>query len=258
MYEQAQLLREVLDTPDADQPRSRYADCIEAAGDGGRAAFIRIQLEEARLLRAGIPVPNELVSAAVRLENAHGRDWVAPIRERVVAAHFYRGFVEHIEIDAATFLEKAPELYALAPIRRLTLREPAPVLPQLCNSPHLDRIVSLELQAIRQRFDDEGLRQIYSSPHMQRLVYLGLDGNRVTEAGVEALAASGALPNLRELELRSTPAKALAEYVEDDAGLVLDAYGSAGAAAIDAKYGRKTWLHPVEDNQRRRLDSGGF
>ena len=57
--------------------------------------------------------------------------WPGAVRTLVAGWQFFRGFVEAVWLDAATFLAKAPELYRRAPVLQLYLSGAAPVAGQL-------------------------------------------------------------------------------------------------------------------------------
>jgi uncharacterized protein (TIGR02996 family) len=245
------LLEKVLSDPDSDGPRIEYAEACEAVGDLLRARFIRLQLEAIHLKRIGDRFAFEPSLAARELSKTYGAKWAGPIQDRVAHFEFYRGFVEEVEIDARTYLDTAEELNGLAPIRKLSITGLKPVMEEFFSSPHLRRIVSLYLE--HEHIGDEGVRVIARSPHLGKLVALGLAVNKVTLHGVEALAASTTLPFLKQVDFTGNPAEVVKEIVSCD-GMdprVVWADPSEEALKIEAKYGRKTWLHTVEDHGYR-------
>lgn len=236
----------VLADPDADAPRLAFADACEAR-EPERAEFIRLQVETARRLRTGDPSYRDPARRAEQLLAPHRASWVGPIAQRVTWCELYRGFVEDIELDAAQFLATAPELYRLAPVRRLILKKAKPVIAELARSPHLARIVMLVLAD--QGLDDRDAQALAASPHLGKLVWLDLARNKIGMPGVEALAAATSLPKLRKLALIGNPAGDVREEVAYDAldGAVSNADVSDAAYALEQRFGRKAWLHTVED-----------
>ncbi len=139
----------------------------------------------------------------------------------------------------------------MAPIRKLRITGLRPVMKEFFESPFLRRIAVVYIEY--QHIGDEGVGLIASSPHLGKLVALGLCGNDVTLAGVEALAASTTLSSLKAVDFTGNPAEVVKEIVSVD-GMdprAVWAEGSAEALRIEAKYGRKTWLHTVEDHGYR-------
>ena len=244
-----QLLEDVLSSPDEDAPRLAYADACEDRGDEIRARFIRLQIEAIHKKIENHPTSYEPALSAYELIDVHGPAWASSIRERVASYSFYRGFVESIKIDASKFLDSAPELYSLAPVRKLVLTGVRQVAERLFSSPHLERIVSLHMEF--QKLGDREIEMLAASPYVRRLVYLGLSANEITLAGVEALAASTKLPSLKDVDFLSNPAEIVKEDVWADMGganPLVYAQGSLEGEKLEAKYGRKTWLHAVEDH----------
>src|SRR4051794_37823654 len=97
MSDEPALLRAVRDDPDDDLPRLAYADWLEEKGERPRAAFIRAQLQRARL-----PWEDdrqaELQATERRLLIEHGLDWMPP-EVPITSVRFRRGFVEEIVGD---------------------------------------------------------------------------------------------------------------------------------------------------------------
>ena len=205
--------------------------------------------------RSGRFLPSEASKTLRDLRQTHGAQWAGEIQNYVERYEFYRGFVEAIKIDAAEFLELAPKLYSLAPIRKLFLTGVLPVIDLLLQSPYLQRIVSLQLD--HQKLGDGEVRKIAASPNLTRVRSLGLRGTNMTLAGVEALAACSTLPSLEELDLGATPAEIVKEDVWADQGgahPLIYAQGSLEGDKLEAKYGRKAWLHTVQDHGFRMAD----
>ena len=248
------LYEAVVKDPDADAPRLAYAVACEAHGDADRAEFIRLQIEAAALKRAGRH--DDALRGFQRisiLEHRSGKHWAGPIRQSVKSVGFFRGFVEWVDMDASNFLEHAEELFAMAPIRRLKLTGLIPVLEAVCSSPHLARLVSLNLEY--QQIGDDGVKMIARSPHVQKLVYLGLLETGVTEAGVEALAAS---ENLRSLRVVAGLPKQFREDSWSDQGQTMNVLPPPAAPSIEQKYGRKAWLHELEESAWRDISADEY
>jgi uncharacterized protein (TIGR02996 family) len=245
------LLQSVLGNPDQDIPRLAYADACASSGDEVLARFIRLQIDAFRKRRAGHSDAYLPSSEARDLSDKYGDGWAGPIRDRVQWLNFHRGFVEEIKIDAQRFLETADELYKMAPIRKLWLTGVKPVFEHLMQSPHLKRIVALCLEF--QQLADADVKVLAMSPNLGKLALLGLRGNDVTVAGVEILAASTTLPSLKQVDFTGNPANVVKEIVSNDilSPDVVFASGSEEAYRIEQIYGRKTWLHTVEDHGLR-------
>jgi uncharacterized protein (TIGR02996 family) len=145
--EYAALLRAICAEPDDDTPRLVAADWLEEHGDPDRAAFIRIQVELARLGAAGQGKSLE-VDALRKKERAYlgpyavyRSIWAAeacPQLVRVIPGErgkslesmrvegaerltFRRGFVEAVECRAALWLEHGSAVRGQQPIRNIHL-----------------------------------------------------------------------------------------------------------------------------------------
>jgi len=124
------LLRAVLDHPDDDTPRLIYADALEDVGGSERAAFIRTQVELARLpeydpLWVRTRHTPWLISGGAFIlqlpELPDGLGW-SP-REP-----FRRGFPAAVQArDGAAFVAGADALFAAHPVEDLELRVARPV-----------------------------------------------------------------------------------------------------------------------------------
>jgi hypothetical protein len=120
------------------------------------------------------------------------------------------------------------------------------VLEEVCNSRHLERLVSLSVDD--EKIGDRGVEMIAASQHAQRLAKLVLVRTGITRAGVEALAASSNLPSLRVVD--GLP-EGFFETTWFDQGQIINVIRPPDAAEIEAKYGYQRWLHPLEETQWR-------
>jgi len=230
----------VIAAPTEDGPRLAYADAI-AATDPDRAEYIRLEIALAGWRRTG-PNSPERAKASVRAQlllEKHRRAWEQGVRPLVDACGFLRGFVELVELDAARFLQTAPELYRRAPILHLDLTGVKPVAAKLFASPYLARIESLGL--VRNDLGDAEVARLAASPYLGRLAWLDLGVNAIGAAGLDALAASDRLPRLGYVSL-------LANDVDDPTPKHCDGYErtSPAAQALIDKYGPRAWLDARE------------
>jgi uncharacterized protein (TIGR02996 family) len=187
MSERQALLRAVIDSPDEDAPRLVYADWLEEHGqteaDRARAAFIRLQVEAARLDRYD-PRRLDLEGRAEALLNAQReggvpRAWLAGLENWGVNHHytsFERGFPAVATVTPDELLDRGHELWAVTPIRRLNTWEgwrPAtePRDAEFVRCPHLARLRSLNVQGVPSSV--AGLPALFASPHLAGLHYLG-------------------------------------------------------------------------------------
>lgn len=241
-----EIWKAIINDPESYQLRLDYSKACEAT-DPDRANFIRLQIEDRNLRRSREDSTKVSITAHNLLDKpGHKERWAGQIANQVIWYDFGCGFVEDIEIDAAEFLKQGKKLYELAPIRRLYLKNVTPVAEALFNSPLLDRIVCLSLEA--QKLNDQHMAILAASAHLSHLGYLGLSGNHVTTTGLESLMRSKGLPSLKCTRLFYCPVfeTELGDEYGDDQGQIVDMFD--GLWPIEKRLGRKTWLHPVLDH----------
>ena len=227
------FLQAILEDPEADTPRLVYADWLEERGDP-RSEFIRVQCELARI-GGGDPRSAELGYRQQQLLSAHRAEWLGPLRgvTTLYDPTFRRGFLEEMTLDARTFLELGERLFALHPLRHVSITDAgqgaysdpeghrrhvstlaaSPLLARLTSmglpfigdpgievlaaSPHLARLTSLDLA----RGQLGPARALAASPYLRHLTRLNLVANRIGPEGAEALAGSPFLAHLTDLNL---------------------------------------------------------
>ncbi len=227
-------MQAVVDAPTEDAPRAAYARAV-AATDPERAELIDIQLELARARRAHNQDRQPGLIREEILLRTHGARWAADVRPLVDSWQFLRGFTDVVTLDAARFLTTAPELYRRAPVLHLNLTGVQPVAAELFQSPHLERIQSLNLR--RNGLGDAEVAALAASPHLANLRWLELGINKIGAAGLEALAASRHLPRLGYVGFATNA-------VPDPTPRHADEYDATSPVAeeLQRKYGPRPWL----------------
>ncbi len=228
MHRHEAFLADILAHPEDDVARLIYADWLEETGgpaEADRAELIRAQCALARL-PADAPGRLSMAGRIDELLAAHDADWVAPLRERVVAWEFARGFVEWVSLTGRQLLDGGQEVFRLAPLlRRLTLLADGRQAAALAESPLLERVTRLEMRG--RDLGDAGAAALAASPHLgglrelilhhcgvqtagavalaraplTALTWLNLGANDVNDEGVAALAAGPHLGGVRLLGL---------------------------------------------------------
>jgi uncharacterized protein (TIGR02996 family) len=198
------FLRTIVTHPDDDPVRLIYADFLEEHGQPERAEFIRVQCALAR----GDAGPRRAVLAERErlLLERHGTAWAGPLRRIVRDWEFHRGFIDLVTVETRTFVERADELFALAPVRSVALywgaeppHERAGFMPVLAECPHLARLSTLDLT--HNYLGSSGAQALAVCDHLGGLTELNLSYNHIGDAGVRALAASDLLGQLHALDL---------------------------------------------------------
>jgi uncharacterized protein (TIGR02996 family) len=192
------LLAAAAADPLDDGVRLVLSDWLEEHGDLDRAAFVRLQLERARL-SAHDPRDVLLSYDEAALLNRHRRAWLAEVPDWLRPyARFERGLpgaAAHLPVPL--LLEHAGDDWTCLPLHRLHLKDGAGHLEALFTCPRLSRVTSLHL------FEPVGaaaLKKLAASRHLGQLRVLGLSCGGIDPAGAKALFAA-ALPCLEWLDL---------------------------------------------------------
>jgi uncharacterized protein (TIGR02996 family) len=213
------FLCDILSNPDDDGLRLIYADWLDDHRQPDRAAFIRVQIELARLPEDSLRLVErrkELETRERVLLSKHEEEWAGPLRwllaGMLTGFEFRRGFIEGVTLDTPGLLGTIDGLFQLAPLRDLTVT-PAPGQVELPRFLFVDRLIE-QLAHLPPAFaglrtlnlhgnaiHDAGARALASSPHLSGLTGLTLSENRIRDTGVRALAASANLPRLGVLDL---------------------------------------------------------
>jgi uncharacterized protein (TIGR02996 family) len=200
------LYRTVCDFPDDDTPRLAFADYVEECGDPLRAAFIRTQVELARVpeydplwVKCRQFDPNALDATAM----AHTLPKLPPgFGWR--SFRFRRGFPWlAVAFGTDGFASRGGDLFAAAPVQALTFSdEPRKRtdVEALADSPHLARLRRLEFSVTR--VWPESVGRLGHSPHAGRLTELAFEYNAIDADGLRVLVGSPLFSRLDTLELK--------------------------------------------------------
>lgn len=199
------LYRAICAHPDEDTPRLVFADLVEEAGDGARAAFIREQVALAR-----VPEYDPLyISAWQTIPDAitgWGQTHHLPPMPRYCTWYsfeFRRGFPWKVGVlSIQELIAGGDEVFEAAPIQAFDIDPRARRdVGLLANWPQLARVRRLDFGL--SRHGAYGLAQLGDSPHAAHLTELTFNHDGITFEGLEALALSPLFPRLKLLELRA-------------------------------------------------------
>jgi uncharacterized protein (TIGR02996 family) len=141
------LLAAVTADPSDDLPRLAYADFRGEQGDDGRAEFIRVQIELARVGEAALPDGTTGMRTGCPEDDRRERALRRRERELLLAGRlgqwsgfpealwrvglwtFRRGFVAEISLPCDAWLAHGPALVRAAPLERVMLAGKAPWRP---------------------------------------------------------------------------------------------------------------------------------
>ncbi len=194
------FLREVIARPDDDAPRLIYADWLEEHGDPDRAAFIRTEIEQAKL-PDDHPRWTELRDLAFAMWRRHGARWYGDLLPLAEDVGTERGFVESVELNASAFIRNAAALMARAPIRDVFLIRYKTHFRRAVRCPELARVERLQCNDEGSTLDGKDAAALAASPYTERLRELNIWNSHVGADGCRALAASRRLARLERLHL---------------------------------------------------------
>ena len=233
--------------PEDDTARLRYAQALPE--DSPRRRFILLQLQLAHILSHEGNADDwdrhdKLRREAEALLSQHSAEWSAQVRERargLQSLAFARGFVESVTMSPRQFVASAEALFAAAPILKLRLSS-LDGLEELLQSPHLGRLRALSFEDLP--LGEAGMRALLASPHLKELRWLDVSGCKIQRAGLEALCASPNLPALRWVNLAANGFPNPQDRPGSvDGDYIYDWHTDPLGGELEARYGRKEWLH---------------
>ncbi len=170
-----------------------------------------------------------------------GKALVGELAGLVRSFRYHRGLVAEITLSGVDFVARAARLFTLAPIQHVNITLPMPSVAALFDVPQLAKLTSLNMPLLGASFGDEGAIALAGCAHARGLKWISLNGNEITRAGVEALAASPHLAEVAFLGLGGNPADPTPVSQE----VVEGQYAAARPALaeqLEAKFGRRRWL----------------
>lgn len=202
---ESHFLEEIIANPHDDVPRLVYADWLEERGDP-RGEFIRLQFE---LTDETLDIEHrrDLQIRESDLLDEYQTEWTGPVSDLVTRSAFARGFVEFVVIELHDFIERADELYRIAPIRSVLLncnrlshvrQSSAQVLVDCVQ---LERLAGLALTGVIR--DDQAIIQLFRTrefPFLERLI---LSNVGLSDEAVAVITKAPTLANLKVLDLSS-------------------------------------------------------
>ncbi len=242
------LLKAVLENPNNDVPRFGYADWCERQSDEVievRAEFIRTQMtlvNDFNSLSYGQWF--DLANLEEKLRSAYKLEWADALNALVDEYTFDKGFVALVSVSARGFLDRAAQMFALAPIRHLKLTQVLPVFEELFASPFLSSIVSLDIE--RCNLDDGHLKRLAESPVLQNLKWLSVAENKLGLEGADALAGSALSEQLIYVNFYGNPVDPGGRYSTDNE-FILDSWLPEAGKQLEAEHGYLRWLHRDAD-----------
>lgn len=200
MTDREALSRAVLEHPDDDTLRLIYADALEEEGDPRRAAFVRAQVQLARL--------PEYDPAWVRARHHDARfdprwilDLVLPDGLDWAREPFRRGFPANVQArDAAAFVAHADELFAQFPIESVELSVARVAeASEFAGCPWVSRLSRL---SVTQGIGGQAAARLLGSEHYERLRELHVGAGLTTAETARSVVRSRVFRRLTTLSCR--------------------------------------------------------
>lgn len=194
------FLRTILERPEDDSPRLRYAKWLAGCGNP-LGEFIHLQC-----LLAQPEMETPLLRQERRAQELLAEfraNWARRLDGRVVWCSFRRGFVEEISLSDRQLIKYAGELFEHAPVLDIHLQSDGKRLDRLPELPGLEHTIFLDLSS--QDLGDAGIEKLAEAPMLTQVHGLNLGSTHMGDAGLEALSDSLRLDRLRELYLNDNP-----------------------------------------------------
>jgi len=195
------LLRAILDDPDDDAPRLVYADWLDEHGDSSRAAFIRTQIELARL-PADDPGRDGRVQTERTLWRANRTAWTAWVPRWARVGEFRRGFLEEIRCQAADFLAEVDQIFRQTPLLNVRLDGMEQLAIAVFRSRLLDGLRTIR---IGNGVQPTVWRILAECPFLGKLRRLDIGPSSNPDRLMATLITSEAMPALRGLRVKGFP-----------------------------------------------------
>lgn len=202
MNDETALLRAIAAHPDEDTPRLAFADYIEERGRAERAAFIRGQIELARL-NEDSPHRREVAFRCRQLLDAYEEDWLEPRAAFSFDWNWSRGFVDTFITSPPDLEEQDAALFRTNPFRRVWVWELDGSADGLELIPRDNQITALDL--IGNNLNVTQLRKLARMTHFPHLRELGLMFNDLRDSTVAMLCGEPFFQKLQLLRLGANP-----------------------------------------------------
>jgi uncharacterized protein (TIGR02996 family) len=246
MSDKTALLRAIAAHPDEDTVRLVYADWLEESGQADRAAFIRGQIELARL-------PDDsrhrrtVAYRCRQLLDAHEEEWLEPRDAFSFDWNWSRGFVETFTTSPPDLATQDAELFATNPFRRLWVWELEGNADGLKLIPLDNRLTALDL--LGNNLNVTQLKKLAKMTHLAHLRELGLMFNALRDSSVKVLCTEPFFQRLDLIRLGANP------FTDFGRERLRDHFGARVTFDHDREPER---LYSIRDDRLRVGWGGGF
>jgi hypothetical protein len=144
------------------------------------------------------------------------------------------------------FIQQAAALAASGALTTLKLKGAGGRVADISKLPELAHVVTLEMR--NQGITDADIEALAASPYVSRLRLLRVEQNHIGQAGIEALAAAASetMKGLEGVGLQLNRVHDPADQFEFYDETHRERVATDAGEALEAKYGRIAWLHPPE------------
>lgn len=202
MSDKTALLRAIAAHPDEDTPRLAFADYLDETGNADRAAFIRGQIELARLKDDSMH-RREVAFRCRQLLDAHEEAWLDPRDAFSFDWNWSRGFVETFATSPADLDMQDAGLFRTHPFRRLWVWELNGNADGVELIPAGNNLTALDL--IGNNLNVNQLKKLAKMKHLPHLRELGLMFNALRDTAVKVLCGEPFFQRLELIRLGANP-----------------------------------------------------
>lgn len=182
------------------------------------------------------------IDAALR---QHAKTWAGELADYANEDSYHLGLVAEVWVPGERFASVAQKLFRLAPIQHVNITAPLGSLAEILGRSELRKLTSLTISNHGASVADRGAIAVAGCAHLSGLKWLGLAYDEITQAGVEALAASPFLAKLEYLSLDGNPCNPIPEVTDYDGDY--QASRPALAEQLERQYGPRPWLAEPKD-----------
>jgi uncharacterized protein (TIGR02996 family) len=202
MSDETALLRAIAAHPDEDTPRLAFADYVEERGNPDRAAFIRGQIELARLKKDSLK-RREIAFRCRQLLDAHEEEWLSPRSVFRWDWAWARGFVETYTTTPGDMEAGDAGLFETHPFRRVWVREAEDDIGGVSIIPTGNHVTALDLTG--NNLNVNKLKKLAKMTHLPHLRELGLMFNALRDTAVKVLCGEPFFQRLELIRLGANP-----------------------------------------------------
>jgi len=235
----------VLAEPGSIAARQALAAHWKANGDP-RGRLIEVWLGDREARREGRVAMFERlrdnIDTALR---QYAKAWAGELAEYANEDSYHLGLVAEVWVPGEKFASVAKKLFQLAPVQHVNITAQLGSLAEILGCSELRKLTSFSISNHGANVADRGANAVAGCAHLSGLRWLGLAYDEITQAGVEALAASPFLAKLAYLSLDGNPCNPIPRVSDYDGFYQVSR--PALAEQLERQYGPRPWLAEPKD-----------